>query len=522
MPARTPPHGVQTRLRLDPTLLLRRWGGGGAWFPWLQTLNVALLLAAAQQAAVAAPASRVVALLAMAFVPNAGLWGLKVPAGWQRGGGLLAVAIALIPGLALISCEYTPLSDDIYRFAWDARVWKAVGDPYAYAPSAPALAALRDDVYGGINYPHIATIYPPVTQVLFLLSYGLWGHLWSIKALALLAHLATVFVLGSSTVGALAGPVTWSDREHRARLAHVYACNPLALAETALSGHFDAFVGLSLLLAALALGAGRDRLLLGWLVLCTGIKLIGLLYVFWLWPRRPVQALALLVLALVMAAPLPFAGGESGSAGLSQYAQHWRGNEGGFALAQSLARPLVHALSDPASGPALGSDEVYLPVLKPALSWLSTRGLSLRYRGAERRAPRPPGVFPVDYAAGLLARALVVLSLCFFSWWRGRVSPTPLGLRAPILALLLLSPQVHPWYLLWLMPLDLALGSSVMLCWSAAVLASYAPLDGWGALRVWLSPVWVQWVQYSLVGLTLAMEYTRGRSARVDPFGVWN
>lgn len=491
-----------------------------AWFPWLQGLNVALLLVAAGQAAVAAPAREVVAWLAMAFVPNACLWGLRAPPAWRRGRGWLAVAIACVPGLAFSACEYTPLSDDLYRFAWDARVWRAFGNPYAYAPSAPALAGLRDEIYSGINYPHIATIYPPVTQLLFLLSYGLWERLWSIKALALLAHLATVLVLASEPARMLATSVTECDRERKVRMAHAYACNPLALAETALSGHVDAFVGLTLLLAALALVAKRDRWVTGWLALCTGIKLIGILCVFWLWPRRRLQALILLTVGLGMAAPLPFAGGESGAAGLSQYGQHWRGNEGGFVLAEALAIPLVHVLNEPSAGPPIGASEVYLAPLQPLFAWLSEHGLSPRYQEGERRPPRPLGVFPVDYVVGLVARGLVVLLLCLFSWWCGRAAPTPSGLRALILALLLLSPQVHPWYLLWLLPLDAALGSPVMLCWSAAVLASYVPLDGWGALRVWLSPVWVHWGQYSLVGMALALEYLRGRLTRVDPSGV--
>jgi hypothetical protein len=52
----------------------------------------------------------------------------------------------------------------------------------------------------------------------------------------------------------------------------------------------------------------------------------------------------------------------------------------------------------------------------------------------------------------------------------------------------LLAPQLHPWYLLWLLPIELAAGRSAALVWSALALGAYAPLDGWWLDRVWLEP----------------------------------
>ena len=63
------------------------------------------------------------------------------------------------------------LSSDIYRYVWDGRVQAAGINPYRYFPADEALAFLRD----GAIFPHInradtaVTIYPPVTQLFFLI-----------------------------------------------------------------------------------------------------------------------------------------------------------------------------------------------------------------------------------------------------------------------------------------------------------------------------------------------------------------
>ena len=70
-------------------------------------------------------------------------------------------------------------------------------------------------------------------------------------------------------------------------------------------------------------------------------------------------------------------------------------------------------------------------------------------------------------------------------------------------SVLLLSPQVHPWYLAWLLPLELAAGGCAALVWSAAVLCAYVPLQGWVNEGVWEMPVGLQVAEYLVVGLAL-------------------
>jgi hypothetical protein len=104
----------------------------------------------------------------------------------------------------------------------------------------------------------------------------------------------------------------------------------------------------------------------------------------------------------------------------------------------------------------------------------------------------------------MAARVLVVaifLALVSVLLYR-RVAPAR-AIRILVWSVLLLSPQVHPWYLGWLLPLELAVGGRAALTWSVAVLAAYAPLDGWVENGVWEMPLWLQVSEYLLVAAAL-------------------
>jgi hypothetical protein len=124
-------------------------------------LTVAALALAAALAASGAMPSRVALAIALAFLPYGGLLVVERPLGLRA-----ALSLAAVAGLALVLAP-SVLSDDLYRYLWDGRVLRAGFDPYAFAPSDPALAALRDEHWAHINHPQIPTIYPPIAQGLF-------------------------------------------------------------------------------------------------------------------------------------------------------------------------------------------------------------------------------------------------------------------------------------------------------------------------------------------------------------------
>lgn len=453
--------------------------------------------------------SGVVLAIAAAFVPYAGLAIWRVDRAPRRAQAI-ALALAALAGLALVGAPPL-LSDDVYRYLWDARVLRHGIDPYAYAPSDPALASLRDALHARVNHPDLPTIYPPLAQLAFALADALAHAAWSAKLLALGAHLATTPV-----VARLAGP-------HAARAAALHALNPLALEEAALGGHVDALAALLVALAALAMVRGarvRAALALG---AAAATKLVGLALVPLLAARRAHEGRArssadralpvLLAIALGLGAiaPLASAGHARGEAsGLGHYARRWRGNEGAFALISEASRWTLEGAGRLSGAPP---GWIRLPFLAPVLERVRGTPLDPRATFVEpKKAIQRPTSFETRHLGDLLARAIALVIVVAIALRHARRGTEPLRASRDVLfALLLVAPQVHPWYLAWLLPLEIAAGGAAGLAWSAAILIAYAPLAGWARERVWHDPALARAVEYAIVGLALVAERRRPR-----------
>lgn len=482
-----------------------------------------LLIVAALSAMHGAAPSRVVLAIAAAFIPYGALvrWQLSSDAVRAQS---IALVVAAITGIALVLAP-SLLSDDVYRYLWDGRVLRHGIDPYAYAPSDPALASLRDTLHARVNHADVPTIYPPVAQLVFALADALAHAPWSAKLAALAAHLATTPI-----VARLAGT-------RAAALAPLHALNPLALEEAALGGHVDAFAGLFLALSVLAMvRGGWSRAALG-LALATGTKLIGLALVPLLASAPPSQALRArraaparalpialaLALGAIMLAPVASAGhGRGDASGLGHYARRWRGNEGGFVVLAEGSRLALELVGRATGAPA---GWIRLPLLAPLLERIRDTPLDPRATFVEpKKDIQHPTSFETRHLGDLAARALAVAIVLALAVHHVRRRSDPLrASRDVILALLLLAPQVHPWYLAWLLPLEVASGGIAGLAWSAAILVAYAPLDGWEATRVWHESAAARVIEYGIVVIALLAERrtceTRASacSAGVDP-----
>ena len=157
------------------------------------------------------------------------------------------------------------LSDDLFRYAWDARVQAAGLNPYAHPPASPELTALREpwlwpDEQGcaeidrapgctRLNRPDAPTIYPPAAQVWFRGVYGTAGiearhKLWQVAGLAL--DVAVVALLPALLRA-------WKTDE---RWTALYALSPFPATEFVSNGHVDA-LGVLIVAIALALAARR-------------------------------------------------------------------------------------------------------------------------------------------------------------------------------------------------------------------------------------------------------------------------
>jgi hypothetical protein len=214
-----------------------------------------------------------------------------------------AVALRLAAMTAVV-----PLSDDLYRYAWDGRVQASGTDPYRHPPTAPELAPLRDDwlfpdaaecARGDkepgctiLNRPSVRTIYPPVAQGWFLLGHSLGASQlrdlgWQL--FALLADVAVMVLLWRLLL----------RRRRDPRWLAVYAWSPVAVLEAVQNGHVDGLATLGIV-AAVALAGRRP----GWAGAVLGAAAMVKLYPALLLPvllgRRPLRVLAALAAVVVL------------------------------------------------------------------------------------------------------------------------------------------------------------------------------------------------------------------------------
>ena len=123
-----------------------------------------------------------------------------------------------------------------------------------------------------------------------------------------------------------------------------------------------------------------------------------------------------------------------------------------------------------------------------------------------------------ESAAIAVARATVVgVVLAVGTISVAKHTPPLRAARIILWTTLLLSPQVHPWYLAWLLPIEIVSGGLAGLVWSATVLCAYAPLDRWLAEGVWEMPIALQIFEYSTVTLALIIEGRRWRAGKRWP-----
>ena len=390
--------------------------------------------------------------LAVSFIPYASALAFARSVPSQRALDLLAVALPLGFGAALLFAP--PLfSDDLYRYLWEGRLWLEGFNPYTVAPDAPGVVHLRDELWSSINNKPLATIYPPVSQLVFVVAQWLGGDVWTLKLLALLLHGFSVAVVARLHVAPTA--------------ALAIGLNPLLIGEAALNGHFDILCGVCLLVAAWAIS--RQRFTRAAIAACAavGLKVVGLV-VLPLLAKRPRVFIAAGIGSALLLAPLAWwRAPVDPVSGAGQFAMRWRGNESVLGVLEYLSRALF----------------------EPGLAELVARG----------------------------AVAMALLGLCVAVVHRRL--PALTALRALVWAVLILSPQVHPWYLAWLLPLEVAAGGKAGFVWSAAVLLAYAPLDRWLAEGVWDMPLGLQILEYSVLALALIADPRRPTLSRGAPEG---
>lgn len=344
------------------------------------------------------------------------------------------------------------LSEDVNRYLWDGRVAASGRSPYELAPDDPRAVRLFPDLGGRLAHREFRTVYPPVAQAAFRSGASLSEtSVLPIKAMFAAADVAVVALL-------LAGGGPGAGFA-----AALYAFHPLPVTETAGQGHLDS-LGVALLLASIVYVGRRRPVSAGFAfaaaVLTKYVPVVAAL------PLVRRGRLRFAVAALAAGATvwgLAAGAGTSPAAGLAPYATRWEFN--------SVLYPAVAGAVEAAELPERAK-AAYIE-LKERLdhpAWMQA-------------------LFPYFYTA-FFARLLLGLALAAaLIGIAMRERDLDGAVLASLGALLLASPTLHPWYLLWVLPFAARRREPAFLYLSFAAPLSYAllhPLPGWSARTVLL------------------------------------
>lgn len=402
-----------------------------------------------------------------------------------------AVLIALAGRLLLLTLPPL-LSEDLWRYIWDGAAHWAGVNPYRYAPieagadvieSSAALAYVRAQ----IGHAQIPTIYPPAAQLAFAAITRLSTSPVAMRLLMLIADVGVGVMLWR-----------WCAQSGRApQVALLYLFAPITAMETAVGGHVDVLGVLGTVAGAFLLGQGKQLRAGALLAVGVGVKLLPLMALPMLvWRRRRAATGLLMVSGLLFGAY--HMGREDTGRGLAAYGHRWQANEGLFGVMQS---GFEYIWPEEAGG----------SIPHP---WVRKGVRALVGPPVERGDLR---IFPDEWTfAAAKASALSLLGLaCLWALFRRRNFEGYFS--TAVMALLLVSPVVHPWYLLWLLPFALfALAGQpdtarlprwpwAVICWTLLSFLAYLPRPGYLETGAWVDPVWVRWVEYTPVWLLLLL-----------------
>jgi alpha-1,6-mannosyltransferase len=352
---------------------------------------------------------------------------------------------------------------DIWRYLWDGHVAAHGVNPFQFAPDDPRLDALADagdrastdgrdvwdDIRDNVNHPWAPTIYPPLAQYVFRFAHAIApGSVLALKSLLSIFDLLAALLL-ALTLRRLGQPAT---------RVILYAWNPLVIKAFAASGHVDAVLVAALAATAYFFAGGRRRVA----AISFGLAVLAKLAPVVLLPfvvKRAGWRNAGLIAAVAAGGYAPFAGaGANVFTGLLTFAREWQFNAGPYALAEWL---IGHFSQDPAT-------------------------------------------------AARAVCGLVIIGVILYLAWRddGRATSFASYATPALGALVVFSPTVMPWYVIWALPLAVIARRRAWLYFSALVCAAF---------QVMIDETergWVLWLEYGLLALLCAIELRHVRSSR--------
>jgi len=317
---------------------------------------------------------------------------------------------------------------DIWRYLWDGHVAAHGVNPFQFAPNdakldsltGPDDVALTDersvwnDIRDNVNHPYVPTIYPPLAQFVFRLEHAIApGSVLVMKSL----------LTGFDLLAALLPALTLRRLDRRATHVILYAWNPLVIKAFAASGHVDAALVAALAATAYFFARGRRRVA----AISFGLAVLAKLTPIVLLPfivKRTGWRNAALIPAIAIAGYAPFfSAGSNMFTGLLTFAREWQFNAGPYALAEWM---IGHFNRDPA------------------------------------------------IAARAVCGLIIIGVILFLAWHDDGRAASFASYATPALgALVVFSPTVMPWYVIWALPLAIVAHHRVWIYFSALVCSAF-------------------------------------------------
>lgn len=352
---------------------------------------------------------------------------------------VIVLGFALVFGLTLVASP-PDQSDDIYRYVWDGKLQHFGISPYTYAPDDPALAKYHSETLPAlVNFPHIKSIYPPVGQLLFRVSYGLFGEsVTGMKLLFLLAAMGSICLFYSIL----------KTRGSDPRWLLFFAWNPLVIMETAINGHLDILMVFFILLCLWLFYKGKT-VFSGIALACAVLtKLIPIIFL-------PVFLLFFIY-------------------NHEEHEEHQE-NEGWNGVFKRILEFFVPQVLTIAVFYAFyfeSASNMFLTVVNYSTKWYFNNPMFNVILA----------VFERNETAHVVSFSLFVL---VFIVILVKVKPLEKQLFYAAGAFVLLNPTIHPWYLMILLALLCIRRNPVVVLWSGLIVISYVVVYRYKLTGVW-------------------------------------
>ncbi|MBL7942614.1 MAG: DUF2029 domain-containing protein [Flavobacteriales bacterium] len=354
---------------------------------------------------------------------------------------ILGLAIA---GRAFTFLSPPQLSDDYYRFIWDARLTTLGEDPYLLTPEqrmteTPVFEDARV-LFDNMNSPGYHSVYPPLLQyiwaaALWISPAGIPAEVQGIRFFLFLAELGTLLLLPRLLK-------RWSLPPEGMCL---YALNPLVISEICGNLHPEGAMIFFLVAAGTMFGNGRNVLSGIFFGLAILVKLIPLMFLPLLWKRLGSRVFFSWCMGI------------------------------GITIAGGLFTMDVAALSHIA-----GSLSLY---------FTNFEFNSSVYAALHPLALTLVAIDPIRWLAPLLAcfSAIIIIFIAL----RNHKAKSPIVPAGHSwMVYLLLGTTIHPWYLSGPVLLSCIVRQPVIIWWSGLVVLSYGYYDADTADFPW------RWIEY--------------------------